>query len=69
MVDIFTKFYDDARAQKAFRDPAKLEPLEKSRDAKVEKLLNNKKSYKQYKDVMAEMKAQMQQRQGQSPQH
>lgn len=63
LIAIFTKFNEEVRAQKAFRDPSKLEPLEKVRDAKVEKLLNNKTSYKKYKDVMAEMKVQYQQRQ------
>lgn len=69
MTAIFTKFYDDVRAQQAFRDPAKLEPLEKTRDSKVEKLLNNKKSYRQYQDAVAAMKSQYQQRQGHPQQH
>jgi len=29
VIDIYTSFYDDVRAQQAFRDPSKLEPLEK----------------------------------------
>ena len=62
MITIFTKFYDDAKAQQAFRDPVKLQPLEKTRDIKVEKLLNDKKLYKQYQDAMAALKAQMEQR-------
>lgn len=74
LTTIFTKFYDDAKAQQAFRDPEKLAPLEKERDTKVEKALNDKKLYKQYQDEMAKMKAEMQQRQqqhqqGQPPQH
>ena len=63
IVTIFTKFYDDVRAQQAFRDPAKLDPLEKARDSKVEKLLKNPKLYKQYQDAVKEMKAQFQERQ------
>jgi len=69
MTVIFTKFYEDVQAQQAFRDPAKLEPLEKSRDGKVEKSLNDKKLFKQYQDAMAELKAQRQQKQGQPPKH
>ena len=60
---IFTKFYDDARAQQAFRDPSKLEPLEKDRDAKVEKSLKNPKLYKQYEDAVKMLKAERQQHQ------
>ena len=66
---IFTKFYDDVRAQQAFRDPAKLDPLEKARDTKVQKLLNNPKLYKQYQDAVKEMKAQFQEHQHQPKQH
>jgi hypothetical protein len=65
VIAIFTKFFDDVRAQQAFRDPSKLEPLEKARDAKVEKLLNNPKLNKQYQDAVKEMKAQFQERQRQ----
>ena len=67
IIVIYTKFYDDVRAQQAFRDPSKLEPLEKARDAKVEKLLNNKKLFKQYQDAVKEMKAQFQDRQKRKP--
>jgi hypothetical protein len=63
ITSIYTKFYDDVRAQQAFKDPSKLEPLEKSRDAKVEKLLNNPKLYKQYQDAVKQMKADFQQHQ------
>jgi len=63
IIAIYTKFYDDVRAQQAFHDASKLEPLEKARDAKVGKLLNNPKLYKQYLDVVKEMKAQFQERQ------
>jgi hypothetical protein len=62
---IYTKFFDDARAQQAFRDPSKLEPLEKERDGKVEKLLKNPKLYKQYQDAVKMLKARNQQRQHQ----
>jgi hypothetical protein len=65
VINIFTKFYDDVRAQKAFRDPSKLDPLEKARDAKVEKLLNNPKLNKQYQDAVKKMKAQFEERQRQ----
>jgi hypothetical protein len=68
LTTIFTKFYDDAKAQQAFRDPAKLAPLEKERDTKVEKSLNDKKLYKQYQDEMAKLKAEMQKRMEQHPQ-
>jgi hypothetical protein len=67
MTTIFTKFYDDSKAQQAFHDPEKMKPLEKERDGKVEKLLNDKKLFKQYQDAMAEMKAQWQQRREQQP--
>ena len=67
IITIYTKFYDDVRAQQAFRDASKLDPLEKSRDAKVEKLLNNKKLFKQYQDAVKEMKAQFQDRQKRKP--
>lgn len=67
IITIYTKFYDDIRAQQAFRDASKLEPLEKARDAKVEKLLNNKKLFKQYQDAVKEMKAQFQDRQKRKP--
>ncbi len=67
IIVIYTKFYDDVRAQQAFRDASKLEPLEKARDAKVEKLLNNKKLFKQYQDAVKEMKAQFQDRQKRKP--
>lgn len=63
VIAIFTKFYDDVRAQKAFRDPSKMDPLEKARDGKVEKLLSNPKLYKQYQEVVKEMKTQFQERQ------
>lgn len=63
IIVIFTKFYDDVRAQQAFRDPAKLQPLETARDAKVGKLLNNPKLFKQYQDAVKEMKTQFQERQ------
>jgi hypothetical protein len=70
LTPIFTKFFDDAKAQEAFRDPEKMKPLEKARDEKVEKALNNKTLFKQYQDAMATMKAQRQQHQGgQPPQH
>jgi hypothetical protein len=65
IIAIFTKFYDDIRAQQAFRDPSKMDPLEKARDAKVEKLLKNPKLYKQYQDAVKEMKVQFQERQRQ----
>ena len=65
IINIFTKFYDDVRAQQAFRDPSKLDPLEKARDAKVEKLLNNPKLNKQYQDAVKKMKAQFEERQRQ----
>jgi hypothetical protein len=67
IITIYTKFYDDVRAQQAFRDASKLDPLEKARDAKVGKLLNNPKLYKQYQDVVKEMKAQFQERQKRKP--
>ena len=67
VIVIFTKFYDDVRAQQAFRDPSKLEPLEKARDAKVGKLLNNPKLFKQYQDAVKEMKTQFQERQKRTP--
>ena len=60
---IFTKFYDDVHAQQAFRDPSKMDPLEKARDSKVEKLLNDPKLYKQYQDAVKEMKTQFRERQ------
>jgi hypothetical protein len=66
IIAIFTTFYDNVRAQQAFRDPSKLELLEKARDAKVEKLLNNKKLFKQYQDAIREMKAQLEERKRQS---
>ncbi len=62
VIAIFTKFYDDIRAQQAFRDPSKMDPLEKVREGKVEKLLNNPKLYKQYQDAIKEMKTQLQER-------
>jgi len=65
VIAIYTKFYDDVRAQQAFRDPSKMDPLEKARDAKVEKLLKNPKLYKQYQDAVKEMKAQFQEHQHQ----
>jgi len=67
IIAIFTKFYDDVRAQQAFRDASKLDPLEKARDAKVGKLLNNPKLYKQYQDAVKEIKAQFQDRQKRKP--
>lgn len=67
IIVIFTKFYDDVRAQQAFRDASKLEPLEKARDAKVGKLLNNPKLFKQYQDAVKEMKTQFQERQKRKP--
>ncbi|MCX6246522.1 MAG: hypothetical protein NTW10_02205 [Bacteroidetes bacterium] len=57
LIPIFTKFYDDVTAQRAYYDQTKLGPLEKARDAKVSKMLNNPKLYKQYSDVVIEMKA------------
>ena len=60
IITIYTKFYDDVHAQQAFRDPSKMDPLEKARDAKVEKLLKNPKLYKQYQDAVKDMKAQFQ---------
>ena len=63
VIAIYTKFFDDARAQQAFRDPSKLEPLEKDRDAKVEKALNNPKLFKQYQDAVKFLKARQQERQ------
>jgi hypothetical protein len=63
IIAIFTKFYDDVRAQQAFRDASKLEPLETARDAKVSKLLSNPKLFRQYQDAVKEMKAQFQERQ------
>jgi hypothetical protein len=62
---IYTKFFDDVHAQQAFRDPSKLEPLEKDRDAKVEKLLKSPKLYKQYQDAVKSLKERNQQRQHQ----
>jgi hypothetical protein len=59
VIDIYTAFYDDARAQHAFRDPSKLEPLEKARDAKVKKLLNDPKLYKQYTEAATKLKNDM----------
>ena len=67
IIAIYTKFYDDVRAQQAFRDVSKLEPLEKARDAKVGKLLNNPKLYKQYQDAVKEMKTQFQEHQKRKP--
>ena len=67
MTTIFTKFYEDVQAQQAFQDPEKMKSLEKSRDEKVEKQLNDKKLFKQYQDAMAEWKAQRQQQQGTPP--
>ena len=67
IIAIYTKFYDDVRAQQAFRDISKLEPLEKARDAKVGKLLNNQKLYKQYQDAVKEIKTQFQERQKRNP--
>lgn len=64
---IYAKFYEDVRAQQAFRDASKLDPLEKTRDAKVGKVLNNPKLYKQYQDAVKEMKAQFQERQKRKP--
>jgi hypothetical protein len=65
LLAIFTKFYDDVRAQQAYRDPSKMDPREKARDAKVEKQLNNKKLYAQYQAAIKEMKAQFQEHQHQ----
>ncbi|MCX6244990.1 MAG: hypothetical protein NTU98_09830 [Bacteroidetes bacterium] len=65
LVFIYTKFFDDVHAQQAYKDPAKMEPLEKTRDAKVKKSLNNEKLYKQYENAVKEMKAQFQERQRQ----
>ena len=69
VIDIFTKFYDDVHAQQAFHDPAKLEPLEKARDAKVEKLLKDPKLYSQYVEATKRLKAQMEERQHQQGKH
>ena len=65
IITIYTKFFDEVHAQQAFRDPSKLEPLEKDRDAKVEKLLKNPKLYKQYQDAVKTLKERNQQRQHQ----
>ena len=65
VIVIFTKFWDDVRAQQAFRDPSKLEPLEKARDKQVEKLLKNPKLYKQYMEAVKVMKDRFQERQRQ----
>ena len=65
MTSIFVKFYDDVRAQQAFRDQDKMSSLEKDRDGKVEKLLKNPKTYKQYLEAVKMLKAEMQQRQHQ----
>ncbi len=62
---IFTKFYAEAREKHAFRDPAVLAPMEKDRDAKVEKALNDKALYKKYVDAMAAMKKKWEQQRGQ----
>ena len=67
IIVLYTKFYDDVHAQQAFRDPAKLDPLEKARDAKVQKLLNIPKLNKQYQDAVKEIKAQFQERQKRKP--
>jgi hypothetical protein len=69
MTTIFTTFYNDVREKHAFRDPAAMAPLEKDRDAKVEKLLNNKASYKKYQDAMAELKKRMEQQRQQGGPH
>jgi hypothetical protein len=69
IINIFTAFYDDVHSQQAFRDPSKLEPLEKARDAKVEKLLNNPKLYKQYQEAAQKLKAEMQEHQHQQGMH
>jgi hypothetical protein len=69
LITIYTKFYDDVRAQQAFHDQAKLEALEKARDAKVSKQLNNPKLYKQYEATVKEMKAQFMERQRQQQKH
>lgn len=68
-ITIFTNFYDDAHAQQAFRDPSKMEPLEKARDAKIEKLLNNPKLYQQYQNAMKMMKEEQHQHQHQQGNH
>jgi len=67
IIAIYMKYYDDVHAQKAFHDASKLESLEKSRDAKVGKLLNNPKLYKQYQDAVKEIKTQFEQRQQRKP--
>lgn len=69
VIDIYTSFYDDVRAQQAFRDPSKLEPLEKARDAKVEKLLKDPKLYKKYSDAAMKLKTDMQEHQRKQGMH
>jgi hypothetical protein len=69
VINIYTAFYDDVRAQQAFRDPAKLEPLEKARDAKVEKLLKDPKLYSQYVEAAKKLKAQAEEHQHQQGKH
>ena len=53
----------------AFRDPSKLAPLEKTRDTKVEKALNNPKLFKQYQEAVKLYKERMQERQEHQHQH
>jgi hypothetical protein len=60
---IYTKFFEDVRNQQAFRDASKMDPLEKARDLKVSKLLNNPALYKKYQAAVDEMKKQFQARQ------
>lgn len=69
VIAIYTNFYDDAHAQQAFRDPSKLAPLEKTRDTKVEKALNNPKLFKQYQEAVKLYKERMQERQEHQHQH
>jgi hypothetical protein len=68
-ITIFTNFCDDAHAQQAFRDPSKMESLEKTRDAKIEKLLNNPKLYQQYQDALKMMNTEQHQHQHQQGNH
>ncbi len=66
---IFATFFDDVHSQQAFRDPSKMESLEKTRDAKVEKLLNNPKLYKQYEEAIKKLNGEKQEHQHQQDKH
>ena len=57
LIIIYTKFFDDVNVQRAWNDQTKLGPIEKERDAKVSKKLNNPKLFKEYQDVVRQMKA------------